>query len=255
MKTSLPTVVIVVAALLGGAAHLRAQRGRAVEPMAPVTARALAPVDLTGVWVSVVTEDWRAQVEPEGKSQHPAVPLSPAGLSRVNARNPVKDETSAEACRGYGAPGVMRAPGRIRINWDNDNTLRIDTEAGTQTRLLRFAPAAAPAAPTWQGESRAEWQMAGSRRVAGSASSSGTLKAITHHLKPGYLQKNGVAYGPGAVLTEYFARTVEPGGDTWLVLTAIVDDPQFLNTPFMRRSHFKKLPATSPWQPQACVAQ
>ncbi len=123
-----------------------------------MTARALAPVDLTGVWVSVVTEDWRAQVEPEGKSQHPAIPLSPAGLSRVNARNPVKDETAAEACRGYGAPGVMRAPGRIRINWDNDNTLRIDTEAGTQTRLLRFAPAAATAEPTWQGESRAEWQ-------------------------------------------------------------------------------------------------
>ena len=243
------------ASLLGGTAHLRAQRGHAAEPLAPVTARALAPVDLTGVWVSVVTEDWRAQVEPEGKSLHPAIPLSPAGLSRVNARNPMKDETAAEACRGYGAPGVMRAPGRIRINWDSDNTLRIDTEAGTQTRLLRFAPAAATAEPTWQGESRAEWQTSRERRTAGSASPSGTLKAITHHLKPGYLQKNGVAYGPGAVLTEYFARKVEPSGDTWLVLTAIVDDPQFLSTPFMRRSHFKKLPATSPWQPQACVAQ
>jgi hypothetical protein len=215
MKTSLPAVVIVAtASLLGGAAHVRAQRGHAAEPLAPVTARALAPVDLTGVWVSVVTEDWRAQVEPEGKSQHPAIPLSPAGLSRVNARNPMKDETSGEACRGYGAPGVMRAPGRIRINWDSDNTLKIETEAGTQTRLLRFAPAAATPQPTWQGESRAEWQVAGARRTAGSASPSGTLKAITHHLKPGYLQKNGVAYGPSAVLTEYFARTVEPSGDT-----------------------------------------
>jgi hypothetical protein len=182
MKTSLPAVVIVTAAfLLGGAAHVRAQRGHAAEPLAPVTARALAPVDLTGVWVSVVTEDWRAQVEPPERRERSAIPLSPAGLSLVNARNPVKDETAGEACRGYGAPGVMRAPGRIRINWDNDNTLKIETEAGSQTRLLRFAPAATTAEPTWQGESRAEWQMPGAHRAAGSASPSGTLKAYDPH--------------------------------------------------------------------------
>ncbi len=74
-------------------------------------------------------------------------------------------------------------------------------------------------------------------------------------MRPGYLQKNGVPYGANAVLTEYFSRTMEPNGDSWLIVTAIVDDAQYLNVPFIRSTHFKKLPDTSAWEPEPCSSR
>ncbi len=54
----------------------------------------------------------------------------------------------------------MRQPGRLHITWADDDTLRVEFDAGTQTRLLELGTAAAAPAgePTWQGFSRAEWQ-------------------------------------------------------------------------------------------------
>jgi hypothetical protein len=71
------------------------------------------------------------------------------------------------------------------------------------------------------------------------------------------LQKNGVPYGDNAVLTEYFSRTTEPNGDSWLILTHVVEDPQYLTQAFIRSTHFKKLPdsTSSSWMPEACSAR
>ena len=33
---------------------------------------------------------------------------------------------------------MMRLPGRLHITWENDNTLHIDTDTGTQTRRFHF---------------------------------------------------------------------------------------------------------------------
>ena len=57
--------------------------------------------------------------------------------------DPAKDEAAGEQCRAYGAANIMRVPGRLHITWQNDTTLRIDTDAGTQTRLIRFGAALA----------------------------------------------------------------------------------------------------------------
>ncbi len=35
----------------------------------------------------------------------------------------------------------MSVPGRLHITWQDANTLRIDTDAGRQTRLVRFTAA------------------------------------------------------------------------------------------------------------------
>src|SRR4029077_17750293 len=119
-------------------------------------------------------------------------------------------EAAGEQCRAYGAAGVMRAPGRVHITWQDDNTLKVETEAGTQTRLFAFGGKDTGGAPAWQGSSAASWEFAGGRRGRGRG---GDLKVVTTRMRPGYLQKNGVPYGANAVLTEYFARTVEPNGD------------------------------------------
>jgi hypothetical protein len=234
-----------------------AQRGRGARGDAGLTAKSAAPVDLTGYWVTVVTEDWRYRMVTPKRGDHPSVPLNAEGVRVADSWDPAKDEAAGEQCRAYGAAGVMRAPGRIRITWQDDATLKIETEAGTQTRLLRFgAPSAGAGTPSWQGESLAQWELAGGRRGRGQGNQGGHLKVVTTRMRPGYLQKNGVPYGPNAVLTEHFARTFEPNGDSWLILTAIVEDAQYLTGRFVRSTHYKKLPDThTVWDPEACSAR
>ncbi len=241
------------------AASLAAQRG-------PQAARDAAPVDLTGSWVSIVTEDWRYRMVTPAKGDHPSVPLNAAGNALANSWDPAKDEAEAggTACKAFGPPGVMRAPGRVRISWQDEATLKIETEAGTQTRLLRFGQTGAPSdAASVQGNSAAQWEFAGSARggrgrAQGPATGSGqgNLKVVTTRMRAGYLQKNGVPYSGNAVLTEYFSRTLEPNGDSWLILTSIVDDPQYLTGPFIRSTHYKKLPDTNAaWEPEPCSSR
>jgi hypothetical protein len=196
------------------------------------------------------------------RGDHPSVPLNPAGNALANRWDAAKDEAAGETCKAYGAAGVMRAPGRLHITWQDEATLKIETEAGTQTRLLRFgggAPADSEPA-SLQGQSLAQWEFAGGARGArggaGGGPRMGNLKVVTTRMRPGYLQKNGVPYSAGALLTEYFSRTLEPDGDAWLILTSIVDDPQYLTGPFIRSTHYKRLPATNTaWEPEPCTSR
>ena len=188
---------------------MRSRRGLsrtviAQQPPAPPTPRAQAPVDLTGYWVSIVTEDWRWRMVTPPKGDYASIPMTPAARKVADAWDPKRDAASGEACRAYGAGAIMRVPGRIHITWENDTTLRVDTEAGTQTRLFRFGapgPAAPAAPPSWQGRSAAQWQISGGRR--GAPPAGGSLRVVTTGLRPGYLRKNGVPYSANAVVTEY----------------------------------------------------
>lgn len=230
-------------------------------PQGPQTGRALASTDLTGYWVSLITEDWRFRMMTPPKGVRSNFPLTPAGIAATNAWDPAKDEAAGEQCRSYGAVGAIRQPGRLHITWADDNTLKVETEAGTQTRLFHFDRATSsvggsPAEPSWQGHSIATWEYSGGRRGRGPIPQNGDLKVVTTRLRPGYLQKNGVPYSASAALTEYFQKTTEPNGDTWLVVSAVVDDPQFLTQPYARSSNFKKLPDTfGGWDPEPCSSR
>ncbi len=78
------------------------------------------------------------------------------GRAAANAWDPAKDEAAGQQCKAYGAAGLMRVPGRLNIDWQDDNTLRIQTDAGTQTRLMRFTGDVS-GAPSLQGFSKATW--------------------------------------------------------------------------------------------------
>ena len=158
-------------------------------------------------------------------------------------------------CKVYGAASVMRLPGRVRIAWADDNTLKVDTDAGTQTRQLRFGGPPAAGERTWQGHSSAIWQLPepSGRGGRGGAMRSGQLKVVTMHMRAGYLRTNGVPYSDNATMTEYFVRVTAPNGDEWLVLTTIVDDPLYLNEPFVTSTHFKKEPNDAKFAPTPCV--
>ncbi len=102
----------------------------------PPTPKASAAIDMTGTWVSVVTEDWKFRMVTPPKGEFGGVPVSAAGRAAAMAWDPDKDTAAGNACKAYGAAGVMRDPGRLKISWEDDKILKIETEAGTQTRLF-----------------------------------------------------------------------------------------------------------------------
>ncbi|MEQ1883468.1 MAG: hypothetical protein ABL967_00275 [Bryobacteraceae bacterium] len=229
------------------------------------TGRKAAPFDITGYWVSVVTEDWRWRMFTPPKGDYTSVPLNAAGKAAADAWDPAKDEAAGEQCKSYAAPSLLRIPGRIHITWADDNTLKVETDAGQQTRLLHFGDwKSAGGAPTYLGESLAQWDETGALRagrailVAGKevgGRSRGTMKVSTTRMRPGYLRKNGVPYSANATLTEYFDPTTEANGDQWLWITTIVDDRQYLNTPFITSVHFKKQADGTGWDPAPCSSR
>jgi hypothetical protein len=247
-------------------------RGRG---QAPPTAQAQAPIDLTGWWVSIVTEDWRWRMVTPPKGDYSSIPISPEGRRIGDSWDPAKDEREGNACRSYGAAAIMRVPGRVHITWQDESTLKIDTDAGTQTRLLHFNDAQPPAGEQgWQGYSAATWEIAGAavrggggaggggaaagtaaRGAAPAAPRYGSLKVVTTHMKAGYLRKNGVPYSENAVVTEYFDRHNESNGDQWFTVTTTVDDSKYLQQPFITSTGFKKEADGAKWRPTPCAAQ
>ena len=252
---------IVGAIAVMAAPSLFAQGGRGA-PAPALSPKDGAPIDLTGYWVSIVTEDWRFRMVMPPKGDYSSVPLNPEGRKVADTWDPAKDEAAGNQCQAYGAAGLMRQPGRLHITWDNDTTLKLEADAGTQTRVLRFGGTVPQGGDQgWQGYSASSWELApapgGGRGQNGPTPQQrgGSLKVVTTKMRPGYLRKNGVPYSANATLTEYYSRTLEPNGDSWLVVTSILDDSQYLNQPFITSTHFKKQADATGWSPSACSAR
>lgn len=227
--------------------------GKGGKAKAKQTAKSAAPIDLTGTWVSVVTEDWMFRMVTPPKGEMLGVPVTPAARAAANAWDPAADEAAGNACKAYGAAGVMRLPGRIRISWVDDLNLKVETEAGTQTRVFHFTDSAlTQPEPGWQGLSFATWETA---VTTDSEPKAGNMKVVTTRLRPGYVRKNGVPYSVNTVLTEYYDVHTADNNDTWLVITAQVHDPANFTTDFITSTHFKKLGADAPWKPEPCSAR
>ena len=219
---------------------VEAQRGRGNAP--PAAPRLAAPIDLTGYWVSVVTEDWKFRMVAPNRGELGALPLNAEGQKIAKTWDPARDEAAGEQCRAYGAPAIMRIPGRLHVTWQDDSTLKIDTDAGTQTRLLRFGASTAPSERSWQGHTAAEWNIPGR-----------SLKVVTSNLRPGYIRKNGAPYSDRTVVTEYFDLNALPNGDQWLTITTKIEDPVYFTRSFITSSDFKKLPGAAGWNPTPCA--
>jgi hypothetical protein len=262
-------VLLLLASVLAGLlldAPVQAQRGNAPPPPAP---RADAPIDLTGYWVSIVTQDWRWRMVTPAKGDYQGFQLTPAGRKIADAWDPAKDEAAGEQCKSYGAPALMSVPGRIHVTWQDDTTLKVDSDAGQQTRLLRFGKVETPAgAPrTWQGVSQAEWlrprpavplQFRPVDRTADAPPprpTGGSLRVATTNFRAGYLRKNGVPYSESAVLTEHWDLYKRPNGEQWLTITTQIEDPQYLSNGKLIAPIFKKEPDGSKWDPSPCSAR
>ena len=269
MRRSLISIAVVAGVMaLGLAGRVDAQRGGGA-PAPPRAPRAAAPIDLTGNWVSLVTQDWRWRMVTPPKGDYRGIPLTAEALKVAAAWDPAQDEAAGEQCRSYGAPALMSVPGRVRISWQDADTLKVETDAGMQTRLLRFRtdPATTRPARSWQGDSAAEWQLARGNvplnlrpadRSPGvqppAIGRGGSLKVVTTNLRPGYLRKNGVPYSENAVLTEYW-EMFRRENEQWLTITTIVEDPRYLRQPRIVAIPFKKEPDSGKWDPTPCSAR
>jgi hypothetical protein len=273
-RTSLAAVV---ASLVAGSAVAQRANTPAQSP------RAAAPIDLTGYWVAVVSEDWRHRMATPRKGDYESVPINAEGRRIADSWNLDADNAAGLQCKAFGVGGIMRQPGRLHVTWVDDDTLRVDFDAGTQSRLLEFGAATQPPAEkTWQGSSRAEWQRppavgagpvraqignstgpvapgGGGRGQRGgpppsaSLGEGGALQVVTTGFREGYLRKNGVPYSETAKITEYFHRLpVARNGDVWLHVVTIVEDPKYLNEPFYTSAMFKREPNASKWKPTEC---
>jgi len=243
--SSIGPAVAVTALLLAfaGPAGIQAQQRGAA---AARSARDAAPIDITGYWVSYVTENWRYRMVTPAKGEYRRIPASTAALPIINSWDPAADERAGNQCKSFGAAAIMSVPTRLQITWDDAETLRIETDAGTQTRLLHFQPSASTAPPSWQGQSTAAWE-----RVSG-PDGGGSLRVVTTNLRAGYLRKNGVPYSERTTLTEHFDITTLPDGSKLLLVTTIVEDPVYLTGPYVVSPHFKKEADGSKWEPTPC---
>jgi len=292
LRSRAPHVAFSVLAVAGamivawsGVAGVSAQRG--APPGPPLTAQQGAPVDLTGTWVSIVTEDWRWRMVTPPKGELSSVPVNGEGRKAAMAWDLNADNAGGNQCKAFGVGGIMRQPGRLRISWQDPATMKLEFDAGTQTRLLQFDRAARPGVEkTWQGFSVAEWEgpgagrgapPVGDTRVTGGGTVAvpggggqglrggppprqqaqinrgGDLKIVTANAREGYLRKNGVPYSEQAVITEYIHRLpTHPNGDDWLNVVTVVDDPRYLAQPFYTSTNFRREADGSKFTPTPC---
>ena len=241
------------AAAVGLAAVLIVTQGRGYTQAPPRPARATAPFDPSGYWVSLITNNWRMRMVPPAKGDYGVIPISAAGKKLADAWDPAVDEATNNQCKHYGAASIMYQPTRLHVTWQDDNTLKMETDAGTQTRVFRFGAQPTPAGKrTWQGNSAAVWE---ARRAANAAPAARYMKVTTTNMLPGYLRKNGVPYGESAVLTEYYDMYQERDGSTMMIVTAVVVDPVYLEHRYIVISHFKKEADGAKWDPTPCSAR
>jgi len=233
--------------LAAGLSTLVSAQGRGAQT--PRSPKDSAPIDLSGYWVSLVTEDWRWRMVTPPKGDVASVPLNPEGTKVANSWDPATDGS----CLAYGAAGVMREPTRLHITWESPQTLKIETDSGVQTRRFVFGTSQPPAQRSLQGYSAAEWEIVGAGgRGAPAGPRRGNLKVTTTMMSGGWLRKNGVPYSEDATLTEYYDRFPAPNGEEWFVVTTIVSDSKYLNTDFVTSTHFKKEADGAKWAPKPC---
>jgi hypothetical protein len=242
-----------LAVTLFGGALLTAVAPIATAQVADITARQTLPIDITGYWVSLITDEWVLRMVTPSTGDYRYLPLNDAGRAQADSWNPADVEAAGDACKGYAAPAIMRLPSRLHITWEDSTTLRVDIDTGSQTRLFYFVPETTPSARSWQGHSVAHWNVSD---YAGSTADaeSGVLQVDTTNLRSGYLQKNGVPFSEDTFMTEFYNLIVADDGTEYLAVQIFIDDPTYLTDHWVRTVQFRREPNGERWMPTPCSA-
>jgi hypothetical protein len=247
--------VLVAAVLVAGLSPASIASAQPPGGLAGGSPRAGALFDATGQWVAVVNEDWRWRMVMPPVGDVSSLPVNARGRAAAAEWNLERDRAEGQLCKAFGAPGLIRQPTRLRVRWEDDDTLVLEFDAGEQTRRLEFGSPDPPAEHSLQGYSQASWfRQTLQRGVFGAAAPpGGALRVRTTHLAPGYLRPNGVPYSEQTTMQEFLHTFSLPGdGGTWLVVTTVVDDPVHLTTELVMSTQFKKENDGGGWSPRPC---
>ena len=196
---------------------------------AVVAAPAFAQVDLSGEWSGRYHEDQEHRIPGPELGDYTGLPINDAGRLKADSWDASILSLREHQAKPHPSTYSLRGPANIRITKIFDpvtqDTIGFELFGtfGQATRSIWLDGRPHPAdlaAHTWAGFSTGRWQ-------------GDTLTVTTTHLKVGWLQRNGVAHSDRATMTEHFMRH----GDMLTVVT-IVDDPVYLEEPFIRSSNW-----------------
>jgi len=196
-----------------------------------------APLDLTGYWEPLITEDYKLRMHGVKKGDYNGIALTDAAKAIADRYRPDAgaEELLLDKCVPHGAVRILFTDTRLHITRDN-NVITTELEAEGQTRRFYLDNRKWPGGELqWQGHSIAY------------PDGKSMLTVITRHMRPGLLRSNGIPYSEEAVLTEHYTRH----GDYFTVIQ-VVEDPGYLTEPFITSTSFRKIPKPDDWQMGSC---
>ena len=225
----------------------------------PRSARAAAPVDLTGTWVSVVTEDWQWRMVTPKKGD---VRQRAAQCRRTPCRRLCGSVARTVMCEAYGVGGhhadagaaAYQLAGRLHAE-DGERCRSADATAAVRRTPRRPAsPSAArprrdAGKRSLQGDSVAEWQGGGAGEIDPFTGRGDRPGCTALGLAEGANHEHARRTGCGAtacptarttVVTEYFTRFTHPQAGDWFVVTTSVDDPTYLTRLVHHQQQFQE---------------
>ena len=196
--------------------------------------QAIAQRDLSGEWSARYHEDQEHRIPGPALGDYTGLPINDAARLKADSWDASILSLREHQAKPHPSTYSLRGPANIRIRKEVDPVTQ-ETVAyelfgtfGQATRTIWLdgrphPPAYAP--HTWAGFSTGRWE--------------GDMLTVTStHFKAGWLQRNGVAHSDRATMTEHFIRH----GDV-LTVISIVDDPIYLEEPFIRSSNWVLNPA------------
>lgn len=198
-------------------------------------------VDLSGMWAALVLEDWYDRVPGGGLGDYIGIPINEAGRQKALSwdasilSQPERQNQPHPAQYSFRGPRPdLRFEQILEPITDRLIGYRTNGTFGRADRTIwldgRPHPDPAYGLHTWDGFSTGEWL-------------NGVLVVTTTHMKYGVYQRNGVPASPYGVMTEYFFRH-----GTYLSMVSYIDDPVYLEEPFVRSQ-------TWIWNPPQNVGQ
>jgi hypothetical protein len=139
-------LVVIGALLLSASLHAAGQAGQAGQAAAPGPggggrgnqpprpAKAGAPIDLTGYWVAVISEDWRWRMLTPAKGDYASIPINLEAKKVADTWDPSRDDAVGDRCKSYEAPGLMRAATQRRLTWLDHNPLTRELDCASRGR-------------------------------------------------------------------------------------------------------------------------
>ena len=191
---------------------------------------AFAQRDLSGEWTALYHEDQPHRIPGPDLGDYTGMPINDAGRLKADSWDASILSLREHQAKPHPSTYSLRGPANIRMRKEIDPATQetIGYELfgtfGQATRMIWLDGRPHPpahAAHTWAGFSTGRWD--------GDA-----LTVFTTHVKAGWLQRNGVAHSDRATMTERFIRH----GDV-LTVVSIVDDPIYLEEPFIRTTNWR----------------